>query len=226
MIYTALLLGVTGSLHCLAMCSPLSMIVSNTPGNQLLNRLVYHSGRILTYALLGAGAASISAFVPIASHQTVLSIGLGIVLIMIALSKRHTFHVPYLTCYVSHFTTLLKTIFGKYVKQKNYFAKFLLGIINGFLPCGLTLMALTICITLPNAMDGLWYMFFFGVGTLPMLLGAHVVLLAAFKKFNCSASSVMMILLIISGALLITRGFIEHHHEKHASDTMNEIICD
>jgi sulfite exporter TauE/SafE len=98
--------------------------------------------------------------------------------------------------------------------------------INGFLPCGLTLMALTLCIALPNNTDGFFYMLFFGLGTLPMLLGANVILLPLMKKMRWSARGVMMTLLFTSGLLLITRGFMEHHHESHHVDLKEEIICD
>jgi sulfite exporter TauE/SafE len=226
MFYTALLLGFTGSLHCLAMCSPLSMIVSTLSGNQWINRIVYHAGRITTYAVLGAGAASINVFLPVASHQMIISFVIGLILICIALTGNSIHNIPFITKTVSKFTALLKKVFGRFLAKKNYGAKFLLGIINGFLPCGLSLMALSICMALPDAKHGFLYMIFFGVGTLPMMIGASVIFLPLMKKLKWSARGIMMILLFTSGILLIGRGFMEHHHDNQQGPLPKEIICD
>jgi sulfite exporter TauE/SafE len=52
MIWTAFIIGFAGSLHCLGMCSPLAMAVTNMSPAIVLNRLLYNFGRILTYGLM------------------------------------------------------------------------------------------------------------------------------------------------------------------------------
>ena len=52
----ALLLGLAGSLHCVGMCGPLLLALPLDAAGKwqvLRQMLVYHSGRILTYAVLG-----------------------------------------------------------------------------------------------------------------------------------------------------------------------------
>ena len=52
----ALLLGLAGSLHCVGMCGPLLLALPlDAAGKRQVLRqmLVYHAGRILTYAALG-----------------------------------------------------------------------------------------------------------------------------------------------------------------------------
>ncbi|MDT8347999.1 MAG: sulfite exporter TauE/SafE family protein, partial [Flavobacteriaceae bacterium] len=56
MLYPAFLLGFLGSLHCLGMCGPIALLFpagGNTKLVRTLNILFYHSGRIITYALIG-----------------------------------------------------------------------------------------------------------------------------------------------------------------------------
>ncbi|HMR57037.1 MAG TPA: sulfite exporter TauE/SafE family protein, partial [Cyclobacteriaceae bacterium] len=51
--WTAIVLGLAGSLHCAGMCSPLAMAVT-AKKPFVINKVVYNSGRILIYGLLGA----------------------------------------------------------------------------------------------------------------------------------------------------------------------------
>ena len=55
-IWTALVLGVVGSLHCAGMCGPLALALppagSTTPA-YVLGRVAYNLGRIVTYCLMG-----------------------------------------------------------------------------------------------------------------------------------------------------------------------------
>jgi sulfite exporter TauE/SafE len=53
MVLTALIMGLTGSLHCVGMCSPLAMAVGNMNTRAFLNRVTYNAGRIVTYGVLG-----------------------------------------------------------------------------------------------------------------------------------------------------------------------------
>ena len=65
-IWTAILLGLVGSLHCAGMCGPLALALPTTGNSRssfVLGRLAYNSGRILTYCGLGAvfGLAGVTA---------------------------------------------------------------------------------------------------------------------------------------------------------------------
>jgi sulfite exporter TauE/SafE len=48
-----------------------------------------------------------------------------------------------------------------------------MGMLNGFLPCGMTLIALSYCLILAGPIDGFNFMLLFGVGTLPVMLGSR-----------------------------------------------------
>lgn len=56
MLYSALLVGLLGSIHCLAMCGPIALALPVRKGGHwqtLTSRLLYNAGRILTYSLIG-----------------------------------------------------------------------------------------------------------------------------------------------------------------------------
>ena len=83
-----LLLGLAGSLHCVGMCGPLliALPLGNAEKRKILGQmLVYHSGRILVYVLLGLLFGLLGKGIAIAGFQKVLSLFAGILMISMAL---------------------------------------------------------------------------------------------------------------------------------------------
>lgn len=229
MIITALVMGFAGSLHCVGMCSPLAMTVSNLSPAATLNRLIYNLGRILTYGLLGAVIGSAGWALPLSGFQNILSLILGISLLIVAVLGVTSVHVPVLTSAIQKLTALLKSAFGKFLQRKNYISIFILGSLNGLLPCGLTFLALTYCLTLGSVSNSFYFMVLFGAGTLPVMLGLTTIFQYLVKRFSLNFRKVTTAMLFFSGCLLIARVFMVHDHESHhvpAEETATEItIC-
>jgi sulfite exporter TauE/SafE len=225
MLFTALILGFTGSIHCIGMCSPLAMAVANVSKTVWLNRLFYNGGRIFIYSILGLGAASADALFPVSQYQNLISILLGITLLVMGVAGISGLKIPFITAGIAKFIALLKRTFARYLHKKNTSSVILLGMINGFLPCGLTFMALMVCVTLKGPWMGFTYMLIFGLGTLPAMLGFTAIINLIIKKFRWSVRSVMTVLMITSGSLLITRVFV-HHNYHHAPSLREPVIMD
>src|SRR6516164_6373854 len=93
MFYTAIIMGLAGSLHCAGMCSPLAMALTrNKPF--LLSSILYNSGRIFLYGLLGAMAAAFGSILHLSSYQQILSIILGVIFLLAGLSLR-SMRIPF-----------------------------------------------------------------------------------------------------------------------------------
>lgn len=210
MIWTALIIGFAGSLHCLGMCSPLAMAVTNMSSPVVLNRLSYNLGRVLIYGLLGCFVATLGMPFSLTKYQNVLSILLGISLIMIGFVGISDVKIPIITQALSKFSSLLKKLFAKFIQRKKFGSTFILGALNGFLPCGLSFLALTYCITVADAYDGFAFMVWFGIGTLPVMLGLTSTFVWAVKRFHVNIKALTTGLLILSGLILIARAFIVH----------------
>ena len=224
---TALIIGFAGSVHCLGMCSPLVMAVSSLKPSALLNRLLYNSGRIVTYAVMGALVSGIGMILPLHKFQNIISIALGTALLLIGFAGLPKIQIPGLTSGVQRFTTTLKTLFAAQLKQKSRGAIMLLGALNGLLPCGLTLIALAWCLTLRGPLDGLKFMLLFGAGTLPVMLGLTSALPLVIKKLNWSIQKLTTSMLILSGCVLIARVFIIHipHADSTNGGIVDFILC-
>lgn len=207
---TALVIGFAGSFHCLGMCSPLAMAVTGMRPSALLNRSLYNAGRIATYALMGALVSGAGNVLPLHKFQSLVSIGLGIALLVIGFGGIRNIHVPGLTRFMQRISALLKELFARQLTSKTRGAIVILGALNGLLPCGLTLIALTWCLTLKGPLDGFNFMLLFGAGTLPVMLGITGVLFTVLRKLNWNLQTMTTGMLILSGCVLIARVFIIH----------------
>ena len=93
-----------------------------------------------------------------------------------------------------------------YIKFKFLSSKFYLGLVNGFLPCGLVYTALTASLSFSGMVSSVFYMLAFGLGTLPMMLsvtlGGQFVSLQLRNRIIKSSVYVVLFL----GILFVLRG--------------------
>ena len=225
--YTALLIGFTGSLHCAGMCTPLLMAVTNLTSSVVVNRFIYNAGRILTYALLGSIFSAAGSLLPISPYQSLLSLVFGVVLIVMALFRFSHFRIPYLFRGVNRLTTFVKERFAFLLTKKTSVSVFLMGMLNGFLPCGMTLIALSYCLLLTGPIDGFNFMLLFGVGTLPVMLGFAPLFMIGVKKLSVSLQRATTVMMICSGAILVARVFIYASMEASLQNVglMDIVLC-
>jgi uncharacterized protein len=223
MIWTALIIGFAGSLHCLGMCSPLAMAVSNMSPGIFVNRLLYNAGRILTYAIMGGIVSSIGLTLPVFKFQNLLSITVGVMLLAIGVSGLSAFKIPLITNGLSQFSLVLKKHFSSFLQRGGYLSRFFLGCLNGILPCGVSYLALGYCISLRGPLDGFVFMTWFGIGTLPVMLGLTGVFSWVLQNLKITSKQLTASMLVLSGLALIARVFIIH--APHAS-TIREGLVD
>lgn len=224
MFLTALVIGFLGSLHCAGMCSPLAMAVTNLSKPVFINRFVYNGGRIISYGIQGIVAASVGTLFEFTGLQTVFSISLGLLLIIAGFAGIANFQIPILSTGIQKLTTVIKLRLGDFINRKTKLSLIITGILNGLLPCGLTYMALTYCLTITNPVHGFMYMFLFGLGTLPVMLGLTTVMQTLMLKFNFSFRKLTTITMVALGVLLIGRS-VHIHREEHKTDADGITVC-
>jgi hypothetical protein len=224
MFYTAILMGLAGSLHCAGMCSPLAMAVTrNKPF--VLSNILYNSGRVFIYASLGALAGGLGSSIHLSSYQQIISIMLGSIFILAGFSFQNM-RIPLFDKAIVSFTSKLKTAFGIVIHQKSGATTLMLGMINGMLPCGLTYLALSACLILPSARDGFLFMLFFGLGTWPVMIGAIKLLGLAQSKANISLPRLSKIALVFIGFTLLVRVWWVHPHTNMVVKAPQEVnVC-
>ncbi len=198
---TAIVLGLASSLHCLGMCGPLLSVLpwNNTKGGNISSPLLHHSGRILSYGLLGVIGGIIGKSLSLFGFQQWLSIFAGVAMILLLLFKKK------IDAKITLFTNPIKNIHQK--KGLPIQAKiFLLGSLNGFLPCGMVYAALGASIAGDGILNSVLFMITFGLGTLPALLGFSMIQAWLTSKLKANWKVVSNYLLAIMAVIFILRG--------------------
>ncbi|MBK5280182.1 MAG: sulfite exporter TauE/SafE family protein [Bacteroidia bacterium] len=227
MLLTALILGFAGSLHCVGMCSPLIMAVT-AKRPFIAQKLFYNTGRIFIYGGLGVIASTAGIFIHLSAYQQVLSFIIGGVLLIIGFGGITGVKIPFVSAGIVRFTIWLKMKFGYVLQHKGPWSSVVLGMLNGLLPCGLTYLAMTYCLTLSTWWEGFLFMFFFGLGTWPVMLGATSLLGLSSVFIKRNLSRLTTILFLVSGCLLIGRAFFIHDHQnvqQQSEFAQSEVIC-
>jgi uncharacterized protein len=226
--WTALVMGFAGSLHCAGMCSPLAMAVTSQKPF-LLNKIIYNSGRIFTYGILGAIAASFGNLFMITPYQGVISFIVGAVFLLMGIGAISGVRIPFVTAALNSFTGRLKNLFNFWLKKKSNIAVLVMGMLNGLLPCGLTYLAMTYCFIMPSMMEGFWFMLLFGAGTWPVMIGFTWLLGIGFGKIKVNYQRITTIVFITIGVWLLARVMINQPMDNHlhlfGNTTTEEVIC-
>jgi hypothetical protein len=172
MLYSAIILGLLSSLHCIGMCGPIAMMLPldrNNPAKKAAQLLLYHAGRLTAYCTLGLVFGLLGKGLHLAGMQQQLSIIAGLLMILIVLIPERIFARYNFSRPVYRLISNVKSLLGQQFGKKSSKALYLAGLFNGFLPCGLVYAALFGAIAMQNAGLGIAYMFLYGAGTIPMM---------------------------------------------------------
>ena len=181
MLYTAFIFGLISSFHCIGMCGPIAMMLPvdrNNQARKLTQIMTYHIGRLTAYASIGLVFGLLGKGLFLAGMQQKLSIFIGVAMILVILIPEKVFARYNFSKPVFVFISKIKSTLGKQFKNKSYKSLFTIGLLNGFLPCGMVYVALFGAIAMKSESFGVLYMLLFGLGTVPMM--SSVVYLQSF----------------------------------------------
>jgi sulfite exporter TauE/SafE len=209
MLYTAFIFGLISSFHCVGMCGPIAMMLPVDRKNEakrVVQISLYHLGKLTAYGLLGLIFGLLGKSFYLAGLQQQLSIILGILMIVVAVVPEKIFAKYNFSKPVYRLITKVKTSLGQQFKSKSYKSLFTIGLLNGFLPCGMVYVAIFGAIAMQSVTLGILYMILFGIGTIP-LLTAIVYLSNIFSfSFRKTIQNMIPIVAILIGMLFIIRG--------------------
>ena len=180
--YLALfLVGLLGGTHCVGMCGGIVGALSMGAPARWSMLLAYNAGRILSYSAAGAiagalGAASLGleGQMPIRLILYFLAnlmlVALGLYLLGVTRALAFTERAG------QSLWRLLQPLTRRFLPARSMAQAFPLGLLWGWLPCGLVYSALATSLTAGSAGSGALAMLAFGLGTLPNLLLAGIVL--------------------------------------------------
>jgi len=213
-VLSGFILGLGGSLHCVGMCGPLVLalpMAKETRRSIVKQTLYYNSGRAITYALLGIIMGSLGWCIEVSGLQKIFSIAIGVMMIYGGLSHYFTklkmIQVKSATGIISRF--IHKQISPLLSHKANASSYIKIGMLNGFIPCGLVYVALASSVTLGHPLLSGSYMLLFGIGTIPLMalvmIGGNIQ-----KKISRRLRKYLPVLTVILGLYLIWRGIVLH----------------
>lgn len=213
-----LLAGLAGGFtHCAPMCGPF-VLAQNTDFKEeksYLRRtagaalLPYHMGRITTYVLLAlVFSAVINAalfFSPIKSIAAAAFLLFAALIFMVNIIPLLGQVFPY----IAHIRLpipqpLLARLAAPFTRGQGLKHQFVLGLLLGFMPCGLVMAALMAAVSLQSPPLSALAMATFGLGTVPALVIAASGGRMIYQRWPQTFQRVRVLMLIISTGLLIT----------------------
>ena len=172
MLLTAFIFGLISSFHCIGMCGAIAMMLPVDRDNQakkVTQILTYHIGRLMAYATIGLIFGLLGRGLYLAGFQQKMSIFIGVAMIVVILIPEKVFAKYNFSKPVFKLISKIKMTLGSQFKNKSYKSLFTIGLLNGFLPCGMVYVALFGAIAMQNEFYGVLYMILFGLGTVPMM---------------------------------------------------------
>lgn len=235
LIGSAFVMGLAGSLHCIGMCGPLALslpVSHKSELSRMTGGLIYNSGRIFSYTSMGLIFGSVGNLFIATKWQSSLSVTLGIfILVYLLIPKRYFLrrgpggHFSSANSLNKPFI-LLRQQLGKLFQSKKLSSLFFIGVLNGFLPCGLVYLALTSSVISATPVNGGMFMLFFGLGTFPMMFTTVFMGNYLNQSLRQKIHSAVPALLFFMAVLLILRGMnlgipfispeINNDHQTHS----------
>lgn len=204
--------GLISSLHCVAMCGGinLSLCVSykfdkedNNKFSKFIPSFLYNLGRVISYTIIGGIVGALGSVISIStSGRAFVAILAGAFMIIMGLNMMNIF--PWLR----KLNPRIPKIFARKInsKKKNK-GPFVVGLLNGLMPCG-PLQAMQIyALGTGSFLTGALSMFMFSLGTVPLLFGFGLLGSLLSSKLTKKMIKVSAMLVIILGFVMINRGF-------------------
>lgn len=209
MLYSAMILGLLSSLHCIGMCGPIALmlpVARNNPEKKALQILTYHIGRIAAYTAIGLIFGLLGRAFYMAGIQQQLSIFAGVAIIAIALIPERTLARYNFSKPVFRAISGVKSALGKRFKNQSFSSLFTIGLLNGLLPCGMVYAAVFGALALSDIRSGMFYMALFGLGTIPLMSSVVYFQQLITAPVKNSIQKIIPYAMVCIGILFVLRG--------------------
>ena len=206
--------------HCIGMCGPIvvSFTLNLKERSILVPQLLYHLGRIVTYAVLGGIVAAAGSLTMVAANiesiQKSVMIFSGALIMLMGLAMAGW--IPFGKVFGDHSNPggIISKGFAKMLKVKSTMVYLPLGLLLGLLPCGPVYTALLGAARTGmegntiyhGLLTGMGLMAAFGLGTVPALLLVAKLADLRWLKSRAIIYRLGAVLMIFVGALFVLKG--------------------
>ena len=213
-------IGLITSVHCVAMCGGINLsqciprkAAEDADGTgklaALRPALAYNLGRVVSYTAVGfvlglagflvGGGSQVGLS---ATLQGALKILAGLAMVVMGINMLGLF--PWLRRFTVRMPGALARKVGK--KKSGAGRPFVVGILNGFMPCGPLQSMWIVALASGNPFSGALSMFLFSLGTVPLMLGLGSAVSALGRRFADQVMTVGAVLVVVLGLAMLSQG--------------------
>jgi sulfite exporter TauE/SafE/copper chaperone CopZ len=204
--------GLLSSLHCVAMCGGinLSLCVSykfdkedSNKFSKFIPSFMYNAGRVIAYTLIGGIVGALGSVFSISNTGSAfISIFAGAFMVIMGLNMLNIF--PWLRRLNPH----MPKVFAKKIhSEKRNKGPFIVGLLNGLMPCGPLQAMQLYALGTGSFIAGALSMFMFSLGTVPLLFAFGALGSMLSSKFTKKMVKASAMLVIVLGFVMVNRGF-------------------
>ncbi len=219
-------IGLLTSVHCVAMCGGINLtqgaIAVKTNNTVLKSNILYNLGRVISYTLVGALAGGIGSILSFSGHlRSAIFVIVGIAMMIMAFSMLGIF-APFRR-FSFHFSGRL---YGSILKSVNVNSSFVIGLLNGLMPCGPLQSMQLYALSTGSVAKGAVAMFLFSLGTVPLMFGFGFVTAKLNQKYKKVMLTLSAMLIFVIGINMISNGLslsgFSLPHMNHSSQIAQE----
>jgi sulfite exporter TauE/SafE len=208
-VISGFLLGFLGSMHCVGMCGPIVLAMpfkSKKPYRFFIKRVLYHSGRILVYAIFGLAVGVVGDKLNFTGVQHIITIAAGVLLLLFGILSIAKINPLTHTPFIEKPYIFVKKYISSFISGDGFISGFALGVLNGFLPCGFVYVALTGAVAYANVLYSPLFMIVFGLGTMPALIVVSLLPKYVNKRIAFNSQKLIPVITIVFALMIILRG--------------------
>lgn len=202
---TLFVVGLFTSVHCIGMCGGINMSqcisYNKATGSTSVIQpsLLYNLGRVLSYTMVGGIAGALGSAFNISVHfKGMISLFAGLLMIIMGLN-------------LLGLMGGLRKLIPKMPKlssnrSPSAYGPLFVGVLNGFMPCGPLQAAQLYALSTGNATTGALSMFFFALGTFPVMFTFGSISTMLGNKFTSKLLKISGVFVILLGVMALDRG--------------------
>ncbi|KRQ86752.1 Copper-exporting P-type ATPase A [Caloramator mitchellensis] len=197
------IIGLFTSLHCIGMCGGIMLSQTlksegNTTYSKIVPALQYNLGRVISYTLLGGIIGALGSVFSLSPYtKAFIMVFAGLFMVVMGLNL---FGFNFLRKYTNSLHIGINF-------KRNSNAPFIVGILNGLMPCGPLQAMQLYALSTGSFVKGALSMFVFSIGTVPLMLGLGIASTLINKNGSQRIYKYSGIFVMVLGIIMLSRGF-------------------
>lgn len=200
--------GLLTSIHCIAMCGGINLsqciqlIATEGPRSVYQSSLLYNSGRVISYTLVGAIVGALGSVISFSGPaKGLVALFAGVFMIIMGINMMGL--IPSLKKYNLQLPSGLRQLFLGKNQQRG---PFIVGLLNGLMPCGPLQTMQLYALGTGSALTGALSMLAFSLGTVPLMFGFGAISSMMSRNLTKTMMKISAMLVIVMGMVMFQRG--------------------